>query len=182
MRSATSIAGCASTVTSTFTSRPEFGDHAGMPWISFRAIARSTSIRYTRHGGPVAELSDVQKRSVFEAHFRHEQAHVVRPAIANAIAPRDWPLVRAVALRPLIRFAYFPRGRSFWFRDFSQQEERIERGLAAFEFARQAGWPRVENDLADYRILPDEFFAEPRRHFAALRAAIMGEGSVPIVA
>lgn len=118
------------------------------------------------------ELPDTEKRTVFEAHFRHEQEHVVGPAISEAVAAFDWPLLRFIALRPLIRFAYFGKREFFWFRDFSHREERIERGFQAFDIAARVGWRRVEGALESYRILPAEFLAGPVEYFAAMRQAV----------
>ncbi len=119
------------------------------------------------------ELSDGEKKVVFEAHFRHEQECVVGPAIADAVAAFDWAVLRFIALRPVICFAYFPDRRFFWFRNFAKREERIEKGLAAFEMAAEAGWSQVERALSRYRVLPDAFFACPVDYFAALRAGIL---------
>ncbi len=116
-------------------------------------------------------LTDAEKRAVFTAHFLHEQEHVVGPAITRAVAAFDWPLVRRIALRPWIRFAYFPRFRSFLFRDFSAQAERIEKGLRAFDWAAEVGWRHVEERLADYRTLPVEFFADTAGDFGRIRHA-----------
>ena len=119
------------------------------------------------------ELSDRERLSVFQAHFLNEQQHVVGPTIAEAVARLDWPLVRLIALRPPIRFAYFPRGERLWFADFSNRDERIANGLRAFELAAQAGWQQTANALRDYAVLPAEFFADARRHFERLRESVL---------
>jgi hypothetical protein len=118
-------------------------------------------------------LSDPEKQVIFEAHFRHEQAHVVGPALEDAVAAFDWPLVRAIALRPPVRFTYFPAGGRLWFRNFASRNERIEKGLAAFRLAARAGWSSVDAALRNYRVLPDAFFAAPADYFAGLRTAIL---------
>jgi hypothetical protein len=119
------------------------------------------------------ELSDGEKLSVFSAHFFNEQEHVVGPTIAEAIAELRWPLVRLIALKPAIRFAYFPRGERLWFADFSNRDERITNGLRAFDLAAQAGWQTTAGAMRDYAILPDEFFADVRSHFAGLRESVL---------
>jgi hypothetical protein len=118
-------------------------------------------------------LSNEQRREVFETHFRHEQAHVVGPALECAVAAFDWPLVRAIALRPPVKFAYFPAGRRLWFRNFACRDERIDKGLAAFHWAARAGWSAVDGALRHYRVLPESFFAAPAEYFAGLRSAIL---------
>ena len=119
------------------------------------------------------ELPDAEKRVVFEPFFRHEQAHLVGPRIAAAVAAFDWPSMRAIALRPVIRFAYFPWGRMLWFHDFSRVEERIARGLQAFATAAEVGWPQVEACLRRYDILSPAFFQNSAAHFARLRERVL---------
>jgi hypothetical protein len=121
-------------------------------------------------------LSDAEKRAVFEAHFLHEQREVVGPAIASAVEAFDWRAARFIALRPVVRFAYFPGVQTFWFRDFSHQEERIEKGLAAFGLAARVGWNTVEQALRRYRVLPNACFTQPAEYFAALRATVLNAG------
>ena len=120
-----------------------------------------------------AELAESEKRLIFEAHFRHEQGRVVGPALTNAVTEFDWPTVRALAVRPPVRFAYFPGPTRLWFRNFASQEERIEKGLAAFGLASEAGWPTVDAALKKYQVLPDAYFATPTAYFEELRATIL---------
>lgn len=122
------------------------------------------------------ELSNTEKLSVFRAHFLNEQEHVVGPTITEAIADLCWPLVRLIALKPAIRFAYFPRGQRLWFSDFSNRDERIANGLRAFDLAALAGWQTTAAAMRDYAVLPNEFFADSRSHFAGLREMVLAEG------
>lgn len=119
------------------------------------------------------ELSDGEKRYVFETHFLHEQASVVGPSLQAAVEKFDWPLLRAIALRPLIRFAFFREWQFFWFRNFACREERIEKGLRAFDLAASIGWDQVESALRDYDILPAAFFANPVGYFTELRTSLL---------
>jgi hypothetical protein len=120
-----------------------------------------------------APLSDAEKRLVFEAHFRNEQEHVVGPTLTAAVAQFDWPLVRQIALRPPIRFAYFSGAQCLLFRNFANAQERIAQGLLAFEYAAACGWQRVEAVLEHYGVLPREAFAQPDLHFDKLCSAIL---------
>lgn len=117
------------------------------------------------------ELTDDERREVFTAHFLSEQQHIVGPAIEKAVAEFDWPLLRTLALRPVVHFAYFRR--SFLFRIFANREERIAKGLVAFNVAADAGWVNVEQALRSYDVLPEQFFAKPIEYFASLREAIL---------
>jgi len=118
-------------------------------------------------------LPDVEKQIIYEAHFRHEQQHIVGPTLTSAVAEFDWPLVRALALKPAVRFAYFQGSRRLWFRNFASQDERIEKGLLAFSLASQAGWSTVDAALRHYRVLPAACFALPAVYFQELRAAVL---------
>lgn len=117
------------------------------------------------------ELTDDERREVFTAHFLSEQQHIVGPAIEKAVAEFDWPLLRMLALRPLVRFAYFRR--PLLFRNFANKEERIANGLVAFNVAADAGWENVEQALRSYDVLPEQFFAKPIEYFASLRENIL---------
>ncbi len=119
------------------------------------------------------ELSAGQRRFVFEQHFLHEQENVVGPAVQEATAALDWPLVRALAMRPSVRFAYFPAGVRLAFRNFADRQERIRQGLQAFDIGAELGWAAVAEALEEYDILPREVFTTPAEHFVALRAQLL---------
>lgn len=110
-----------------------------------------------------------QRHELFEAFFLWEQAFIVGPAVEQALAALDWPLIRQVALRPRIEFAYFSSSREMKFSDFASTAERIEKGLRAYAMAEQAGLAQVEAALSRYAILPSAFFMGSASHFRALR-------------
>lgn len=117
------------------------------------------------------QLDDTARREIFTAHFLNEQQHIVGPTIEKGIAEFDWPLLRTLSLRPVVRFAYFQR--AFLFRNFANREERITKGLTAFDRAAEAGWKNVEQALRSYDVLPETFFARPAEYFAALRESLL---------
>lgn len=149
-----------------------FGDH---PEISryvpanlldaYRLLHKARRDHYT--------LTDAERKTVFEAHFRHEQRTIVGETVKQAVEDFDWPLVRFLALRPPVRFAYFSGGRPLWFKNFADQDERIAHGFAAFERGASAGWNHVEQTLADYKTLPAAFFAGPAEYFQTLRRHLL---------
>lgn len=118
-------------------------------------------------------LTDLARRAVFEAHFLHEQSTIVGETVARATQEFEWPLVRFLALRPRVRFAYLPAGKCLAFRNFADQQERIRNGLTAFDEAAAVGWDRVELALDDYKLLEPAFFTRPEQHFAQLAAAVL---------
>ncbi len=149
-----------------FTER--FGDHPEADqFVQTRQLTALNRCHADRRKG--RELSTGEKRDVFKVFFLNEQETVVGPSIKCAIESFDWPLMKFIALRPLIRFAYFGRRRPLFFRSFADQDERIEKGLRAFNVAATVGWDRVEATLRDYDILPDAFFVSSRQHFAVVR-------------
>ena len=113
-------------------------------------------------------LSSRERRSLFEAFFLWEQATIVGPAVAQAFNEFDWPIVKAMAQRPKISFAYFPRSAPLVFRDFSDTDERIEKGLMAFDLAEAAGWDNVDDKIRSYGILPPGFSIDPNSYFRNL--------------
>jgi hypothetical protein len=119
-------------------------------------------------------LSDNERRSVFTAFFLWEQENIVGLAVELAFDEFRWPLIKALALKPRIRFAYFPRHAPLVFKDFSDMNERIERGLAAFDLASMAGWETVEAALSFYGLMPREFSTDPARHFLKMAREVVG--------
>jgi hypothetical protein len=113
-------------------------------------------------------------RAVFEAHFLHEQETVVTDTIQRAAAAFDWPLVKFLALRPPVGFAYLPDNQPIRFHDFADRQERIQNGLLAFDLAARVGWDKVERTLTDYGLLPTDFSVDPVMHFSRMRKRILG--------
>ena len=146
--------------------RAELAEH--IPCDLLEALRR---VHFARERG--VPLTDTEKRSVFRAHFLNEQEYVVGPRVQQALDAFDWPVVKAIALKPWIQFAYFPKHRSFWFRNFADRQQRIQRGLLAFDIAARQGWGHVEASLREYDSLPEEFFNEPVVHFRRLRESLL---------
>ena len=113
------------------------------------------------------------RRELFEAFFLWEQECIVGPAVERALTELDWPLIRRVALRPRIEFAYFASSREMKFADFASTAERIDKGMRAYELAEQAGLQRVEADLRRYAVLPQAFFGDSARYFGELRDRLL---------
>lgn len=114
-----------------------------------------------------AILTAEAKRALFGAFFAWEQAEIVGPAVTRAFETLEWRLARWVARRPRIAFAYLDAPLPF--RDFADAAERVAKGFAAYDGAARAGWTRVEESLAGYRIMPRAFFEDSDRFFGSLR-------------
>lgn len=119
------------------------------------------------------KLTNTEKRQVFEAHFFSEQQHIVGPTVQQALGDFDWRLMKSIAMRPLVRFAYFPTGTLIWFRNFASSEERIANGLRAFEIAARVGWNTVDAALESYGALPHQYFITPTPWFEQLRTTLL---------
>ncbi len=72
-------------------------------------------------------------------------------------------------MKPVVRFSYFPVWRRFYFSDFSDTAERVERALRSFEIAQWRGWDEVERSMRGYDVLPATFFEDPTAFRASLR-------------
>lgn len=126
-------------------------------------------------------LTDAERRKVFEAHFLHEQDTVVSDTLQRASAELNWQMVKHLALRPPIKFAFLPGRQLIRFHNFADKRERIENGLRAFDIAATVGWQRVEHTLADYGLLSKSFFVNPIKYFLQMRSSILGTaGLFPI--
>lgn len=91
--------------------------------------------------------SDTEKRALYEAFFRWEQDNAVADGVEAALAAFEWPLMRNLCLRPWVWFSYFRVGRSLNFKNFASAEERVEKGLIAYDGAASAGWANVDKSL-----------------------------------
>jgi hypothetical protein len=115
-------------------------------------------------------LTAAERRRVFETSLLYEQETTVAPKVKAEVAKFDCPILTAIVLKPIVRFDYFPRRRTMFFRDFSDTEERIDKAVRSLDLAEQVGWPHVSSCIRYHGILPDEFFADSVRYTDALRA------------
>lgn len=111
-------------------------------------------------------LTEAEKRDVFEQSFLCEQEVTVSPGVQEAIDGFDCRIMRQLCLKPIVRFAYFPRFRYLFFWNFGNTEERIDKGMASFRFAEKSGWDHVQKTLMYYGHLPG-VFAEDHDAFMA---------------
>lgn len=123
-----------------------------------------------------AEFDPGERRRVFEQSFRSEQEVTVAPGVQAAVQSFECKIMRFLCLRPLVRFAYFPSFRYLWFRNFADKDERIDRGLRAYDLAAKVGWPRVERSLRYYGVMPRHLLDEPGRGLAELREELARRG------
>jgi hypothetical protein len=149
---------------------PEVGRFVAPPLLN--SLAEVHAARRAGH-----ELRVDAKRRIFAAQFLDEQQRIVGPAIDSAQAEFGWPLMRYLALRPTIRFAYFPPRQTLRFHRFDDIDERIDNGFRAFDAAAATGWRQTEAALGRYGVLPAGFFASSAAFFAAQRKSLLQEAA-----
>ena len=102
----------------------------------------------TRLAGGLTDLSQ---------HFLNEQEHVVGPAIAQAVAAFDWPMLRFIALRPAIRFAFFPGRKCFWFRNFAARKSASRKAWRRLKSPRRRDGHRSSRPSPAVESFPKRF-------------------------
>lgn len=97
------------------------------------------------------ERDDAVLRDLFHRHFLWEQERVVSTRLDDAFAALTWPLMKNLCERPWVWFSYFRAGKSLNFKRFTDQEERVEKGLIAYDRAVAFGLDRV-TAITDIRL------------------------------
>lgn len=118
-----------------------------------------TAMHDASHSGTI--LTPEEKRCLFLTCLQYEQDTMVAPRIDRVVARFHRPVLRTILLRPVVRFAYFPRRTYVVFHDFSDKEERIRHAVRSYDLAAAVGWPAVAASLRDYGVMPDAFFDDP---------------------
>lgn len=116
-------------------------------------------------------FTEHNRRELFFEFFSWEQENIVAPLVDAAYNGFNWNLVKRLALRPNVDFAYFGE-KNLKFSDFSSKEERIGKGLKAYSRAEEVGLTEVENSLYQYGILPSKFFDNPAEFHVQLCEAL----------
>ena len=132
------------------------------------------ALRQIRRAAKAKKLLDTKsRRKLFETTLQWEQETTVAPKVKEEIAKFDCPILRRLVLRPLVRFSYFPPHKIFWFKNFSDTDERIRNAHQCFDLAEKVGWQRVFAALKKYKVLGEDFFAEPAKFAENLREDLL---------
>ena len=118
--------------------------------IATRALPRDLLTGLRRAGDAArdgAAASEGERVALFDMLFRWEQEQAVGPRVIDAFAAVDWPLMTAVARRPIVRFGYFPVTTVLRFTDFTNMEERVAQGRRAYVIAAACGWDATRDRL-----------------------------------
>jgi hypothetical protein len=94
-------------------------------------------------------------RDLYLRHFLWEQERVVSTKLDDGFAVFTWPLMRNMCQRPWVWFAYFGTGKSLNFRNFTDQVERVEKGMISYDRGVSYGLDRLAKTThIRLRILP----------------------------
>jgi len=120
------------------------------------------ALRQIHRAAQAGKLLDTDvRRKLFQTTLQWEQETTVAPAVKAEIAKFDCPILKRLVLKPFVRFQYFPRFRMFWFKNFSDTDERIRNAHECFEIAERVGWSEVFASLRNYEVLDNDFFNQP---------------------
>lgn len=86
---------------------------------------------------------DAVLRDLYHRHFLWEQERVVSSKLTDAFAVFNWPFMKGLCERPWVWFSYFKAAQSLNFRSFTDQAERVEKGLIAHDRAQEFGVARL---------------------------------------
>lgn len=102
-----------------------------------------------RQGRP---LSREAHRALFVAALLWEQESMVARSVQEAVVRFDCPILKGLALKPVVRFEYFPSTKYFFFSDFSDKQERIDHAIESYDLAVKAGWSLVLDSMREYGV------------------------------
>ena len=147
-----------------------FGESPGAEeFIPAELLDALNRVHHARRAG--RRLGAPERGRVFEIALLYEQERTVGPKVREEVSKFDCPVLRNLVLRPVVRFGYFPRRRIFFFRDFSDVDERIEKAVRSYSLAEETGWPAVAGSIRYQGVLPQSFFSDPLAYADSLRAA-----------
>ena len=119
------------------------------------------------------KLDTNARRSLFKTTLLWEQETTVAPAVKTEVAKFDCPILRRLVLKPFVRFSYFPKMKFFWFKNFSETDERIEKANECFEVAESAGWQDVFESMKKYEVIDQKFFLNPEEYTTNLKRKLL---------
>jgi hypothetical protein len=94
-------------------------------------------------------------RDLYHRHFLWKQQRVVSTTFDDAFARFDWPLMKGPCQRPWVWFSYLKAARSLNFRSFTDQAERVEKGMINHDRAVEAGLaPLAGRTASRLRVVP----------------------------
>ena len=120
-------------------------------------------------------LETSERRKLFKTTLQWEQETTVAPAVKEEIAKFDCPILKRLVLKPFVRFSYFPKTKFFWFKNFSETNERINKAHECFEVAENVGWANVFESMKKYEVLDTAFFNNPLEFTKKLKTKLLAQ-------
>lgn len=114
----------------------------GCEFAALKGIPEDVARDYARAMSGEANGNDFL-RDLYHRHFLWEQTRVVSTKLDEAFAAFTWPFMSGLCQRPWVWFSYFRAGKSLNFRRFTDQAERVEKGLIAYDRAIAVGAERL---------------------------------------
>jgi hypothetical protein len=99
-------------------------------------------------------LTDLAKSAIYSECFQWEQHNSVWPMVEKAIKNVNDPIVKAIAFRPIVHFAFFPPLTFLFFHNFTDTNERIAQGWKAYGIAEDVGWAVTERAIGKFNFVP----------------------------
>lgn len=128
-----------------------YGQSSGAEkWVEPALLATLNRMHAARARG--MRLSQTEREEVFLVSLQFEQEKSVTPMIDEAFAGFSCPILTWLCMKPVVRFAYFPKGKRFWFKNFANQTERIANATQSLRFAEAAGWEKVAKAMNHYGV------------------------------
>lgn len=129
----------------------EFGHHPeAANWVEPALIETLITMHKARETG--VKLSKAERERVFLNSLQFEQEVSVTPMLEEAFAGFSCPILTWLCMKPIVRFKYFPPRKRFWFKDFANQQERIEYATTSLRLAEAAGWDKVAQTMMTYGV------------------------------
>ncbi len=98
-------------------------------------------------------LSPARKRQVFLQALTYEQEVTVAPGVQVEIDKFDCPILKFLCLKPIVHLEFFPRTTFFFFRNFADKDERLDKAARSYDIAARAGWDFVERAMRSSRLV-----------------------------
>lgn len=128
-----------------------FGRIAGVEaFIPAELLSTLNEMHEAREKGLTLSIADREK--VYVSSLKFEQERSVSPILQEAFENFSCPILTWLCMKPVVRFRYFPKTRIFWFKDFANQPERINRAIESLRIAEAAGWDKVASSMHTYGV------------------------------
>ncbi len=148
-------AGCQNAFVDTFTNYYFSRDYGEAPGADRFVLPSLRGAQTDLHRAIRAKrsLTEAQRRTLYCLALEFEQARTLAVDIGRGMKGLTCPFVHGLVRRAVVRLTYLPPQVRFYFRDYSNVEERLARGLRSYELASQRGWDKVSDATHAYTLV-----------------------------